>query len=856
MLGDPTFPLDWKSDGTGPDEQALTAWCAYTGQPEQTVQNWGWLDTIHPADRANVQKTWQEVGQGPHVFSLTYRIHHGKDVYPSFKVLHVPVFNDAQHLQSWLVFFGAESAPTPVLDEYWELRLINSMIYTQTVLGILCLSLDGAVLRVNARLCQLTSYTEAELLSRTLWQLSVSEDVHVQLQAMRDRLHSSQSYPPFRMRYRRKDGTPTWVCVTQFLVRMPSSEPYYFFYVIEDVNSQVQAEAERAELLARVQEAHRDSLARTRQLETIFESITDGILVCDSSGRIVQSNTALKHIVHADQYPGYFQMLLTQRVEMFQAFDEQGQRFNIDQWPLVRLLKGEDLRGNDAVEMRLLLPDGKDLYLSLSGSPLRDQDEQIVGAVLAIRDVTERRVIEKRVQKSFGILLALAEELMHVPEKYDTAVAARSIVPALAPFQRTGQYLVELIKQMLEYQGASISLLDVEDGRFHMIAMSGRSEQAKAIYYRNFGTFALTDYLDASTIRALQEDEVVLKEIRLRATRPLPITLLLAPMLLGGELVGVLSVKKFHPYATSYSAEEISLVKAMAKLVLLVIERERLQHEWIEAHTSELALRETNRRFDEFLSIASHELRTPLAGIKGNIQLALRRLAFLRDPELPEKEILLDRLEKVYDYLRHAEHRVNVQNRMISDLLDVSRIQANKLELVKRPCNLVEIVRQAVEDQHYMMSERVITLKVPAHGDFTVLGDADRLGQVVHNYLTNALKYSPVEQPVAVSLAINESKVRVSVRDQGPGLSPEEQEHVWERFYRVKGISTQGDEAAGLGLGLHICRAIIEAHHGGFGLESAPGQGSTFWFSLPLAHPAPSAPEKQAPALREHASGM
>ena len=288
----------------------------------------------------------------------------------------------------------------------------------------------------------------------------------------------------------------------------------------------------------------------------------------------------------------------------------------------------------------------------------------------------------------------------------------------------------------------------------------------------------------------------------------------------------------------------MSLVKAVSKFILLFIERARLQQEWIEAHTSELALRETNRRFDEFLSIASHELRTPLAGIKGNIQLALRRLAFLKDPDLPEREVLLDKLEKVYDYLQHAEHRVNVQNRMISDLLDVSRIQANKLELVTHPCNLAEIVREAVEDQRYAMTERVITLTIPVHKDFTVVGDADRLSQVVHNYLTNALKYSPMDQPVAASLEILDGNARVSVRDEGPGLSPEEHKHIWERFYRVKDILTQGDASPGLGLGLHICRIIIEAHHGSFGLESTPGQGSTFWFTLPLACSSSPAPEQ------------
>ena len=113
--------------------------------------------------------------------------------------------------------------------------------------------------------------------------------------------------------------------------------------------------------------------------------------------------------------------------------------------------------------------------------------------------------------------------------------------------------------------------------------------------------------------------------------------------------------------------------------------------------------------------------------------------------------------------------------------------------------------------------------------------DADRLGQVVTNYLTNALKYSPTYCPVTVGLDVDARQARVWVRDEGPGLPPEEQEAIWERFHRVKGIEVQSGSGIGLGLGLYICRTIIERHQGQVGVESEPGQGSTFWFTVPLA---------------------
>ena len=123
--------------------------------------------------------------------------------------------------------------------------------------------------------------------------------------------------------------------------------------------------------------------------------------------------------------------------------------------------------------------------------------------------------------------------------------------------------------------------------------------------------------------------------------------------------------------------------------------------------------------------------------------------------------------------------------------------------------------------------------------------DAGRIKQVVNNYLTNALKYSPPGSPVEVGLRASDQQARVWVRDYGPGISPEEQQRIWSRFYRVKGIEVQSGSGVGLGVGLHICRTIIENHHGQVGVESAPGAGSTFWFILPLTNvqtPQPAIP--------------
>jgi len=139
---------------------------------------------------------------------------------------------------------------------------------------------------------------------------------------------------------------------------------------------------------------------------------------------------------------------------------------------------------------------------------------------------------------------------------------------------------------------------------------------------------------------------------------------------------------------------------------------------------------------------------------------------------------------------------------------------------------------------------RTITLHTPADAepipDTPVEADADRIGQVVTNYVTNALKYAPPDRPVDVWVAARGSRARVVVCDRGPGIPAAERAHVWELFHRAPGVAVQDGKQSGvgqgsLGLGLHICKAIVEAHGGRVGVKSALGQGSSFWFTLPLA---------------------
>lgn len=138
-----------------------------------------------------------------------------------------------------------------------------------------------------------------------------------------------------------------------------------------------------------------------------------------------------------------------------------------------------------------------------------------------------------------------------------------------------------------------------------------------------------------------------------------------------------------------------------------------------------------------------------------------------------------------------------------------------------------------MEEQQASWPLRAITLELSA-ATLPLWADSGRIGQVVVNYLTNALKYSEADCPITVRVTTHAGQVTVVVQDHGPGLPPEEQARVWDRFHRAPGIEVLSGSGVGLGLGLHICKTIITNHGGQVGVDSMVGAGSTFWFTLPL----------------------
>jgi PAS domain S-box-containing protein len=236
-------------------------------------------------------------------------------------------------------------------------------------------------------------------------------------------------------------------------------------------------------------------------------------------------------------------------------------------------------------------------------------------------------------------------------------------------------------------------------------------------------------------------------------------------------------------------------------------ERERLLHE---AH-------EAIRIRDDFLTIASHELKTPLTPLKLHLQMLKQRCSSGRPlpPHLAQKALAqVDRLSGV-----------------ISDMLDSSQIEAGQLEMEREPLALQELIREVLADFRPLCVEHPLEYAECARR-LVVQGDRGRLAQVLTNLLENARKYSPLKGPLRVALARSGAEALVSISDSGIGIPADQQAHLFERFFRARNAPVSG--FGGLGLGLYICRHIVERHGGRIWVESEMGHGSTFRFTLPV----------------------
>lgn len=215
--------------------------------------------------------------------------------------------------------------------------------------------------------------------------------------------------------------------------------------------------------------------------------------------------------------------------------------------------------------------------------------------------------------------------------------------------------------------------------------------------------------------------------------------------------------------------------------------------QWITLTQDLTARKEVDRQKDFFMAMTGHELKTPLTALKGTLQLLQRRVTHLSTgTEIPPSEIHAF-LENCSERLTTAIRQVDVQTHVINDLLDVSRIATNTLQLEQEPCDLVSLVHETVVDLHLTAPSRSLLLVVPERLTLMVLVDRYRIGQVVRNYVTNALRYAPADQPIQVGLSAQKQSARVWVQDRGLVSLKKSRRRCGSAFARAKGERPEVD---------------------------------------------------------------
>ncbi|MEK6303814.1 MAG: ATP-binding protein [Acidobacteriota bacterium] len=655
----------------------------------------------------------------------------------------------------------------------------------------------GTILRANKAELEMLGYAREEYVGHHLAEFHADPDA---IEDILERLKRAETLVDYQASLRAKDGSIRNVLINSNVL-WEDDRFIHSRCFTNDVTDRKRAEEEREQLLLREQSLR----AMAEEAEIRYHNLVHGLdaIVWEADAATFQFEFVSRR---AEAILGYPVDRWLREPDFWLSLIHPDDRDDA-----MELYRSATATGRDHdFEYRALAADGRTVWLHDKVFVVRGTDgsaQQLRGLMV---DITERKRAEEEREQLLSrekTARSDAEEAVEVVRRLQTLTD--SALTHLALEDLLGEML-HRIRQLLSADAAAI-LLVTEDGQYLTgRAAIGLEEEARVRVPMGRGVAGRIAVSSAPmVIDDLSTVEVVSSILRKNAK-----SLIGVPLMIEERVTGVIHVDTME--FRSFTEDDLKLLQLAADRVAVAIEHSRLYEAEQQAR---LEAEAANRMKDEFLATVSHELRSPLNSILGWITL-------LREGNL-DSDAATRAMETV-------ERSARAQNRIISDLLDVSRIISGQLRLNVRtlePAGIVETAIDAVRPAADAKSVRLQVLLDPDAGP--IAGDSDRLQQIVWNLVSNAIKFTPKGGSAQVRLERVASHIEITVSDTGEGISPEFLPFIFDRFRQADSSSTR--RQGGLGLGLAIVRHLVELHGGTVHAESEGfGSGSTFVVKLPL----------------------
>jgi PAS domain S-box-containing protein len=429
---------------------------------------------------------------------------------------------------------------------------------------------------------------------------------------------------------------------------------------------------------------------------------------------------------------------------------------------------------------------------------LRDERGRVAGLIGVSTDITERNRAETGLS-----LLASANYLLSTSLDYETTLArvAQLAVPSFADLCLVSIQRTEAATDRIEVAVADAIPAGHLDAIKQLVSDGWRTLIKQAI--RRDEPILLANLAQSHS------DPLAFDAQHQRLVQALSLqSLMILPLQVREHNIGALIIGATRE-RQPYDQTDLAFARELAYRIALAVDNAQLYRDAQAA----IAARDT------FLSIASHELKTPLTSMLG--------YAYLLKRPASQDGINTERTRQAVDVIVRQTQRLN---RIIEDMLDLSRIQRGQWDLARQPLNLVPLLQRAVEEAQLTTQRHMIQLRC-SFNELPVNGDELRLEQVIQNLLSNAVKYSPGGGRILVACEIHDQLLQIRVSDPGIGVPQAAQARLWEPFYRAGNV---GAYSSGFGIGLYLAHEIVTRHNGTIAVESEEGEGSTFVVTLPL----------------------